>query len=267
MGEQSTRAAEAGQVDLFGMPEAAPAGAPPPPPVEMVEVPEWSESVRLQGERDTLGLFLTGHPIAEYEQDLRHLVSGRIADVASGKPVGEQRGFGGGRTVTVAGLVLEIRKRGNRTTLILDDRRGRLEVSLFDDVFQQHRDVIARDAVLLVEGQLRFDEFIEDWRLNAKRLTHIDAVREREARRIVLRWPANGNGLRLVGELEEALRPQRGGSCGVALHYATRDARAAITLGEDWSVRPTRELIERLARLVGRDGVRVVYGQGMADSG
>jgi DNA polymerase-3 subunit alpha len=114
--------------------------------------------------------------------------------------------------------------------------------------------------VLLVEGQLRFDEFIEDWRLNAKKLTHIDAVREREARRIVLRWPANGNGLRLVGELEEALRPQRGGSCGVALHYASGDARAAITLGEQWQVRPTRELIERLARLVGRDGVRVVYG-------
>jgi DNA polymerase-3 subunit alpha len=267
MGEQNTRAVEAGQVDLFGLAPATDAGHAAPPPVAMEEMPEWSEAVRLQGERETLGLFLTGHPIAEYEQELRHLVSGRIADVASGKPVGEQRGFGGGRTVTVAGLVLEIRKRGNRTTLILDDRSGRLEVSLFDDVFQQHRDVIARDAVLLVEGQLRFDEFIEDWRLNAKRLTHIDAVREREARRIVLRWPANGNGLRLVGELEEALRPQRGGSCGVALHYATRDARAAITLGEDWSVRPTRELIERLARLVGRDGVRVVYGQGMADSG
>nr|MCU0977446.1 OB-fold nucleic acid binding domain-containing protein [Steroidobacteraceae bacterium] len=269
MGEQNTRAAEAGQVDLFGLPQAEDAGRVAPPPVAMEEVPEWSEAVRLQGERDTLGLFLTGHPIAEYEHDLRHLVSGRIVDVAAGKPVGEQRGFGfgGGRNVTVAGLVLEIRKRGNRTTLILDDRSGRLEVSLFDDVFQQHRDVIARDAVLVVEGQLRFDEFIEDWRLNAKKLTHIDALREREARRIVLRWPANGNGLRLVGELEDALKPLRGGSCGVALHYASPAARAAITLGEEWSVRPTRELIERLSRLVGRDGVRVLYGQRVPEGG
>jgi DNA polymerase III subunit alpha len=85
-------------------------------------------------------------------------------------------------------------------------------------------------------------------------------VREREARRIVLRWPTNGNGLRLVGELEAALREQRGGSCGVALQYATADARAAIKLGDDWTVRPTRELIERLSRIVGRDGVRVIYG-------
>ncbi|MBS1199888.1 MAG: polymerase subunit alpha [Proteobacteria bacterium] len=256
LGEQSTRASAAGQVDLFGLAPAA--DAPRPLPVDTV--PDWSEAVRLAGERETLGLFLTGHPIAEYERELAAIVSGRIADIASGKPVGETPRFGGGRQVTIAGLVLEIRRRGNRTTLVLDDRSARIEVMLFDDVFQQHRDIIARDAILVVEGQLRYDEFIEDWRLNAKKLTHVDAVREREARRIVLRWPANGNGARLVGELEDVLRPYTNGRCGVALQFSTGDARAAITLGEEWQVRPTRELLERLAQLVGRDAVRVVYG-------
>jgi DNA polymerase-3 subunit alpha len=260
LGEQSSRASEAGQVDLFGLAGPADEAKVVPPPLPVEEVPDWSEAVRLQGERETLGLFLTGHPIAEYEAELANVVSGRIADVASGRPVAESRGFGGGKPVTLAGLILEIRKRGNRTTLILDDRSGRLEVSLFDDVYQQHRDVIARDAILVVEGVLRFDEFIEDWRLNAKKLTPIDAVREREARRIVLRWPESGNGARLVGELEEVLKPWRSGSCGVALQYASEDASAAITLGEDWRVRPTRELIERLGQLVGRDAVRVIYG-------
>jgi DNA polymerase-3 subunit alpha len=259
LGEQSTRATAAGQDDLFGLaPAADDLLAPPPLPVE--EIPDWSEAVRLQGERDTLGLFLTGHPIAEYERELAGIVSGRIADVASGKPIGETPRFGGGKPVTLAGLVLEIRKRGNRTTLVLDDRSARIEVMLFEDVFQQHRDIIARDAILVVEGLLRFDEFIEDWRINAKKLTSVDTVREREARRIVLRWPSNGNGARLVGELEEVLKPFRSGRCGVALQYSSDNAKAAITLGEEWQVRPTRELLERLAQLVGRDSVRVVYG-------
>jgi DNA polymerase-3 subunit alpha len=256
LGEQTTRASAAGQVDLFGLAPAA--DSPPPLPAE--EVPDWSEAVRLAGERETLGLFLTGHPIAEYERELASIVSGRIADVASGRPVGEPQRFGGGKPVTLAGLVLEIRKRGNRTTLILDDRSARIEVMLFDDVFQQHRDIIARDAILVVEGQLRFDEFIEGWRVNAKKLSPVDAVREREARRIVLRWPANGHGERLVGELEEVLRPYRQGQCGIALQFSTDDARAAISLGEEWRVRPTRELLDRLAELVGRDAVRVFYG-------
>jgi len=67
----------------------------------------------------------------------------------------------GGKAATVAGLVLEIRRRPNRVTLILDDRSARLEVSLYEEIFQQHRDIIVKDAILIVDGTLRFDDFIE----------------------------------------------------------------------------------------------------------
>jgi DNA polymerase-3 subunit alpha len=162
--------------------------------------------------------------------------------------------------VTVAGLVLEIRRRGSRMTLLLDDRSGRIEVSLFDDVWQQHRAVIARDAILVVEGQLRFDEFIEDWRINAKKLTPIDELREREARRLVIRLPGAAGDEQLLQRLEETLRARRGGQCGVAVHYIGDEARGTLALGEEWSVKPTRQLLDELGALVGRDGVRLMYG-------
>ncbi len=259
LGEQSTRAVAAGQDDLFGglvrgaSAESVPIFDPP-------QVPDWSEAVRLSGERETLGLFLTGHPIAEYEQELRQLAPLRIADLGGPRPTADNRGFGGGKPVTVAGLVLEIRRRGPRMTLVLDDRSGRIEVSLFDDVWQQHRGVITRDAVLVVEGQLRFDEFIEDWRINAKKLTPIDDLREREARRLVIRMPAAADDQRFLQRLEDMLRPCRGGSCGVAVAYVGQSARATLALPADWSVKPTRTLMAGLAALAGRDGVRVMYG-------
>jgi DNA polymerase-3 subunit alpha len=156
--------------------------------------------------------------------------------------------------------VLEIRRRGSRMTLLLDDRSGRIEVSLFDDVWQQHRAVIARDAILVVEGQLRFDEFIEDWRINAKKLTPIDELREREARRLVIRLPAAAGDDRFLQRLEETLRSRRGGQCGVAVHYIGDEARGTLSLGEEWSVKPTRQLLDELGQLVGRDGVRLMYG-------
>ena len=84
-------------------------------------------------------------------------------------PPGE-RGWSQGKPATVAGLVLEIRRRPNRVTLILDDRSARLEVSLFEETFQQYRDIIVKDAILIVDGMLRFDDFIEAWRLQAKTL-------------------------------------------------------------------------------------------------
>ena len=259
LGEQRTRAVAAGQDDLFGG-LAGSAAEHAPSAIDLADVPDWSESERLQGERETLGLFLSGHPIAEYEAELRQMVPARIADLGGPRPTADSRGFSGGKNVTVAGLVLEIRRRGSRMTLLLDDRSGRIEVSLFDDVWQQHRAVIVRDAILVVEGQLRFDEFIEDWRINAKKLTPIDELREREARRLVIRLPAAAGDDRFLQRLEETLRPRRGGQCGVAVHYIGDEARGTLSLGEEWAVKPTRQLLDELGQLVGRDGVRLMYG-------
>jgi DNA polymerase-3 subunit alpha len=222
--------------------------------------------VRLAGERETLGLYLTGHPIAEYERELKPIISGRIVDVGGARPVGagEDKGWRGpGRNVTVAGLVLEIRKRGGRTSFVLDDRSGRLEVAMFEDVYQQYRALVTKDAILVVEGGLRWDDFIDDWRLQARRILDVDQAREQYARNLVLRWPAgkhrNGDAGKFVAALEHALKPSQGGRCNVAVRYATGDAAAIVQLGEQWRVRPTRELIERLGTLVGRDAVELYY--------
>jgi DNA polymerase-3 subunit alpha len=258
LGEQRTRATAAGQDDLFGG-LAGPTHESAPPAIVFPSLPEWSESERLSGERETLGLFLSGHPITEFEQELRQVAPARIVDLGGPRPTGEPR-FGGGRPVTVAGLVLEMRRRGSRMTLVLDDRSARIEASLFDDVWQQYRAVIARDAILVVEGLLRYDEFIDGWRINAKKLTPIHELREREARRVKIRLPSGSGDSLLLGRLEEILRTGRGGRCAVELHYIGDEARGTLTLPEEWTVKPSRELVDELAKLVGRDGIRFSYG-------
>ncbi|HLK71068.1 MAG TPA: DNA polymerase III subunit alpha, partial [Steroidobacteraceae bacterium] len=109
-GEQAARTQEAGQVDLFA---AAPAVASPsrangncgagaPEPAVLAE---WSDSQRLAGERETLGLFLTGHPIAPYEPDLPHFASGRIAEFLGDRPSAPPEGrspYADMRTVKLA---------------------------------------------------------------------------------------------------------------------------------------------------------------------
>ena len=164
--------------------------------------------------------------------------------------------------MTIAGLVLEIRKRAGRTSFVLDDRSGRLEVTMFDDIYQQFRALVAKDAILVVEGGLRWDDFIDDWRLQAKKILDVDQAREQFARNLVLRWPPaarNGDARKLVERIEHALRPSQGGRCNVAVRYANADASSIVQFGEHWRVRPSRELIERLSSLVGRDAVELYY--------
>jgi DNA polymerase III subunit alpha len=252
LGEQNSRAISVGQDDLFGLSAA-----------ENTAVADWSEAERLAGERETLGLFLSGHPITPYEPDLKFLVSARLADVGGPKPPAPLEGarsWSAGKPATVAGLVLEIRRRPNRVTLILDDRSARLEVSLYEEVFQQHRDIIVKDAILIIDGTLRFDDFIEAWRLQAKSLMDIDRARERFARRLWLRWPAEFDGPQGMNRFEQMLKPYLRGPCGVSVAVAREGYSGKVNLSDAWSVRPTRELLDRLSTLVGREGWYLVYG-------
>jgi DNA polymerase-3 subunit alpha len=257
LGDQNSKAHQAGQNDMFGL--AADDRAPVIVPLRTPEAPDWSEAVRLQGERETLGLYLTGHPIAQFEAGLNRFVTHRIGDLISDRPMETVR-FGGGKTVTVAGLIDEVKKRGPRTILNLDDRTGRLEVTLFEDVFQRYRDLVSKDALVLVEGSLRFDEFSDSWRLSARKITELDKVREQQARRVVLKWPARPDSAALLGRLAEILTPFRPGPCPITVEYTGSGACGALTLGPEWTVCASRELLEKLESLVGRGSVQVVYG-------
>jgi DNA polymerase-3 subunit alpha len=142
----------------------------------------------------------------------------------------------------------------------LDDRSARLEVSLYEEIFQQHRDIIVKDAILIIDGTLRFDDFIEAWRLQAKSLMDIDRARERFARRLWLRWPDEFDGPQGLNRFEQTLRPYLRGPCGVSVVVNRPEYVGRLNLAETWSVRASRELLDKLTALVGRDGWYLVYG-------
>ena len=110
-----------------------------------------------------------------------------------------------------------------------------------------------------MEGSLRFDDFMNDWRVTASSLMDIDQARQRFARRLLIQCDSSRIDPAFAGHLKEALAPFREGQCDVWIQYRGRGGQARLCLGEAWQVRPARELIERLAELAGRDQVRVLY--------
>jgi DNA polymerase III subunit alpha len=260
-GEQDARSDETGQTDIFSL-----AGHSERERLILKPVPEWNASQRLTGERETLGLYLTGHPIAPFEQDLRAFASGRIAEFANERPSGPidpARAYMDARSVTLAGLILEVRRRGPRVSFMLDDRSARMEVTMFEEVYQRHRDIVVKDALVQVEGALRFDEFSDAWRLAAKQVTALEAIRERLARSMLLRWPraagpmASSSGL--LARLHELLLRHRGGQCALLLRYRCPQAAGVLSFGADWKVRPSGALLEQLEELLGPGSVQLRY--------
>jgi DNA polymerase-3 subunit alpha len=268
LGEQNTRASAAGQVDLFGLVEgkstaATSAGIAVGSVAGSVDAEDWSEAERLAGERETLGLYLSGHPLARYERDLPRFVTHRIADInierATPAASGE-RGFYQARSATLAGYVHEIRKRGPRMSVLLDDRSGRIEVMFSDEIFQQYRERLVKDAIVLVDGSLRYDEFAAGWRLTARRVDELDRLREQQAQRLLLVWPHEANE-KLLQRLAALLKPWRsGGRCAVTMRYRGPQGMADLDFGDDWRVRANRQLLDQLGGVFGSDGVRLKFG-------
>jgi DNA polymerase-3 subunit alpha len=266
--EQQARAAAAGQNDLFGLAEPVPeipasvipwsAAASP----TIAELTEWSDRERLAHEKEALGLYLTGHPFDAVRHDAGFFVDAKLADLNSEPPPqsnGDRSYSQGRREVTVAGLVMDIRKRGNRVTVTLDDDSGRLDVSLFSEAFQEFRHLLSKDEIVVVGGTLRYDEFMAAWQLNARKVLPIDRVIETRAQSMILKLAPNGQGQHLLARLHDVLLPFRQGTCDVAVQYTGSDAVARLNLGPEWAVRPSRELRDKLTELLGQGSVRLLY--------
>ncbi len=258
--EQHARAQEAGQDDLFGGRSSIVAVA------GIAKIADWPENELLAAERESLGLYLSGHPFDQYLADCPYIASGYIANVAAGESRTNNGSHGprSSRDVTLAGILTDIRKRGNRVTMFLDDGTGRLEITLFRESYQRFRHLIGSQAVRVVSGTLRHDDFIDGWRLNVRDIEDIDRVIERKASQLVIHWLANGETDLDAEILHAILEPFRPGQCDVSLYYATPSAEARLQLGADWSVRPSRALRDRLSEAIGVKSFRFIYQNRLA---
>ena len=252
LAERAALAAAAGQATLFGGDEVV-------ADVSHVytAVREWTKRERLEAERESLGLYLTGHPFDDYARHCERFSHGSIAGVIASLPA-EGQLYQTRKAVTVAGVVMDIRRRGSRLAIVLDDSTERIEVTLFDDVYAASKHLLSKHSVLVVDGQVRYDEFLSAWRVTAQRVRSVDEAIEEYARRITISLSAE-SGPELIGELKATLEPFRRGNCEVSIQYRSQAGQAQLTCGDAWYVRPTRELRERLGRLLGEDRFTIHY--------
>jgi DNA polymerase-3 subunit alpha len=251
--DQAGRAKEARQDDMFGL-DGGESAASAPPAAVLAEVPPWSEELRLEGEKETLGLYLTGHPIARYEQELARFIDSTIAEL---RPTED-------KNIVVAGLVVGMRamqtRRGDRMAFVtLDDRTGRLELAVFSDLFERHRDLLVKDTLLVVEGEVSVDEYSGGFKMSAERIYNIDQARGTFASRLEIDVDKVSAANGFMQELQQVLKPATPGNCPVCVRYDAGPASAEILLGPEWKITPGGALLDRLTGLAGEGRVRLIY--------
>jgi DNA polymerase-3 subunit alpha len=281
--EQNNRSQASGVGDLFG--EVEPVKHEEDVYAAFRHIRPWGDQRRLQEEKETLGLYLSGHPIAEYLPELAQITRNTIANLKADKA-----------PQLVSGLIHDVRiiksKRGDTiAVLTLDDRSGRIEASVFGEVYQQCREMLRKDTVVVIEGVVGVDEYNGNGQLQirSRRVMTLQEARCQLARRLSLTLQQEGLTVESLPALETILAAHRrqasvvtgatgtGGTrgnqpdagktdagkassgCEVVLHVSRSGVQGSIVFGPAWRVQPDAELLQKLRDNYGRTSVALHY--------
>lgn len=285
--EQERQNNEMGMMDLFSEVDNATTAPPLPTGPDLI----WGDKHRLKAEKDTLGLYLTGHPIDQYRKEVAVYTSNARLDNLS------DTGYNG--STLFAGLIMDIANFGNRCVITLDDGTARLEVSCYAERFNRIKDKLKVDEVIVIKGGIRD----RDGRLFA-RLDNAYTLlecRQRWVKKISIK--IHSADTRLLDSLQPLLKPaqldiipnlpapsfeeevddnnameayynneqggiggispvpinQNDGCIPVALNVYTDFAIASVNLNDDWRLYPTDENLMQLGIVVPEDNLYFHY--------
>jgi len=242
-GQRAQRTKETGQVDLFAaFGGAAEAVAEP----DLPDLPEWGHQELLRGEKETLGFYISGHPLTRFEAALKDFASTDV-DRLSLCNNGEQVSLGG----IVRELSVRTTKKGDRFGLFqLEDKYGSVKIVAWPDVFGKVGGKLADEEAMLVHGRLEIDDG-GAMAIIADEVSPLDNIRERNARTVVIHLSGEAVDQQKLERLHKILDSHRG-ECSVVFSIRLeRGAVVRIRPNQFVRVRVTPELATSISQAVG----------------
>lgn len=258
MAEQHHRDQGTGQVDLFGgtISPQTQGGKP-----AMPELPEWPEKERLRLEKETLGLYLTGHPLDAYEQELKAVAKMRLLDIVEYSGGGQKFAK---ESIVFGALVASVRTqmsdRGKRYFLKLEDRTvAEYEILLFADLFEQFGHLLEKEAVIVVEATISMDQRTGSARLRIEKIYDIQALREGFLRKLKLSVHQGQTGNGFMDDLNRFFVRTDEPRFPVVVAYRNPAASVELRLDSSLTIPLHDDNLRALRQRLGQDAVQLVF--------
>jgi DNA polymerase-3 subunit alpha len=255
------RERHARQVNLFG--DAGGTGTERP---ALIRVECWDEGRVLKEEKASLGFYLSGHPFSAYRAEVQRFVRSSLKNLPLGANGEHQHQL-------IAGVVESVRiqrtQSGRMVILNLSDGTAMQEVTIYSEVFDQHRDLCKEDNLLVIEAKMKIvrrtaageEGEITFTRIVAGKIYDLAAARSQFAKaiRLSINGETSSEGQAAAARLKGVLAPYRNGTCAVCVCYHNDAASCEMRLGEDWRVRLDDGLVQSLREWLRPENVQVIY--------
>jgi DNA polymerase-3 subunit alpha len=233
-------------------------------PRKLPDAKPWSDSEALAREKEVLGMYVSGHPLARYERELKAFATATVSEIAE---------MGDGELVRLGGIITQVKTTSDRkgetmAFATLEDFTGRVELVVFSSLYSGSSEHVRRDAAVIVEGKVSTRED-EEPKVVAAVLVPLDGAHERFVERLVVNLTSVGLDDSMLEDIREILS-SHAGRCPVDI--VVRASRGeTVTVGAGgFMVEPSRRLVDSLQEVVGESGVELVgsvSGRAEADPG
>ncbi len=222
--------------------------------VKMPDVGEYSKEMKLAFEKEVLGIYISGHPLEEYQEMWRKNTTNTTADFMLDEETGEIA-VQDGRIVTIGGMITDKKIKYTKNEKVMaflqvEDLLGSVEVIVFPGQYERFGRNIVEDNKVFIRGRVSVEEE-KDGKLICEQITPFESI----ARKLWIKFSTKQDYEAHKDELFDALR-QSEGKDSVVIYVA--DPKAMNALPRNWNVNAGEELVGQLEEMYGKENVKVV---------
>ena len=222
---------------------------------DLIRAKELQVDEKLGFEYSTLGFYFSGHPFDAYRNDCKHFTRYNISTLKRMLDSKKREGYGNNNSlIDLAGLVSEVKRRGNNLAFKIDDGTAMIEGIVFGEKMESLKGSIVNNQLLFLRGKLRFDSYADMWQLVIEEVSLLEELISNKAKKLVIRCDPNFN----PKKLQKILKSHTPGSCSVQLNYLSDVNQTKMRLGNEWKVNPTKQLRETLVDELGIDNFQFI---------
>ena len=222
---------------------------------ELRRAKELQVDEKLGFEYATLGFYFSGHPFDTYRNDCKHFTGYNISSLKRMLDSKKRESYGNNNAIIdLAGLVTDVKRRGNNLAFKIDDGTAMIEGIVFGERMESLKGFIRNSHLLFLRGKLRFDSYADMWQLVIEEASPLEELISNKAKKLVIRCDPNFN----PKKLQKILKSHTPGKCSVQLNYLNDVNQTRMSLGDEWKVNPTKQLRETLAEELGIDNFQFI---------
>jgi DNA polymerase-3 subunit alpha len=213
--------------------------------IEIPSIPDWTDQEKLTFEKETVGFYLTGHPLDDYREDILAVTDTNLS---------ENKQWVEGQSLRVGGLIREIKNRKTKkgdpmAVLVMEDIAGTVEVVIFPELYARCASILHNDTPIVIEGVVKKDERGDN--IIANGVDTLDAAREKYTAGACIMLHSD----RVNRQNLEALRKviyRHHGPCPISLtlHFAGR-GEVDLEIPQDITIKPCKEFTAEVNRTMG----------------